>query len=166
MSPQQFTAKYYPFAKQSEAKTGVPALVIMAQAALESAWGNAAPGNMFFGVKDSDGLNGNEQLLLTTEFIDNPNKKFPAVISVIQVGKKLWKYRVKDWFRKYSTPEESFTDHAKLFVTRPRYRAAMQAKHDPYLFAAEIHLAGYATDPDYTKKLHKLMNMINPFISK
>lgn len=164
MTPKEFTLKYFPFAKASEIKTGVPALVIMAQAALESGWGSAAPGNMFFGIKDRDGLNGNEQLLLTTEYIDNPDKKFPVVVSVIQVGKKLWKYRVKDWFRKYNTPEESFTDHANLFVTRPRYRFAMAAKHDPYLFAAEIHKAGYATDPDYTTKLHKLITTIKSYL--
>jgi flagellum-specific peptidoglycan hydrolase FlgJ len=164
MKPQEFVRKFYAQAEMSQAKTGVPALVIMAQAALESAWGSAAPGNMFFGKKDSDGLNGNEQLLLTTEYIDNPNKKFPAVISVVQVGKKLWKYRVRDWFRKYNTPEESFTDHAKLLSTAPRYREAMKAKDNPYLFAAEIHAAGYATDPDYTKKLHKLIDIIKAHI--
>lgn len=164
MTPKEFTLKYYPFAKASEIKTGVPALVIMAQAALESGWGRVAPGNMFFGVKDSDGLNGNEQLLMTTEFIDYPDKKFPAVVSVVQVGKKLWKYKIKDWFRKYATPEESFTDHANLFLTRSRYSKAMLVKNDPYLFAAAIHKAGYATDPDYTIKLHKLINIIKTFL--
>jgi flagellar protein FlgJ len=164
MTPREFVKKYYPQALTSESKTGVPAIVVMAQAALESAWGSVAPGNMFFGKKDSDGVNNNEQLLLTTEYLDNPDKKFPVVISVIQVGKKLWKYRVKDWFRKYNTPEESFTDHAKLISTSSRYKSAMMAKDNPYLFAAEIHKAGYATDPDYTKKLHKLMDMIKVYI--
>lgn len=163
MTPKEFTLKYYPFAKASELKTGVPALVIMAQAALESGWGRVAPGNMFFGIKDSDGLNGNEQLLLTTEYLDNPYKKFPAIISMVQISKRLWKYRIKDWFRKYNSPEESFTDHANLFVTRKRYSTAMKQK-DPYKFAAEIHKAGYATDPDYTNKLHRLITMIKAFI--
>lgn len=160
MKPAEFVAKYLLQAKVSEAKTGVPALVILAQAAIESAWGSVAPGNMFFGVKDRDGINGNEQLLLTTEFVDNPNAKFPVVVSVVQVGKKLWKMKVKDWFKKYKTPEESFTHHATLLSTSKRFAQAMQAKHDPYLFAAEIHKAGYATDPDYTVKLHKLIRMI------
>ncbi len=164
MKPREFVLKYYAQAKQTESKTNVPALVILAQAALESAWGRVAPGNMFFGVKDNDGLNGNEQLLLTTEYLDNPNKKFPIVVSVIQVGKKLWKYRVKDYFRKYTTAEECFTDHAKLLSTKLRYRAAMNHADDPYRFAAEIHKAGYATDPDYTIKLHKLITLIKQYI--
>jgi flagellum-specific peptidoglycan hydrolase FlgJ len=85
-------------------------------------------------------------------------------------GKKLWKYKVKDWFRKYDTPEESFTDHAKLLTTAKlkdgslRYGKAFHYTDNPYLFAAEIHKAGYATDPDYTMKLIKLMDMIKTFI--
>lgn len=164
MTPKEFVAKFYPIAMQSQTKTTVPALVILAQAALESAWGTAAPGNMFFGKKDSDGINGNEQLLVTTEYLDNPDKKFPAVLSVVQVGKKLWKYRVKDWFRKYATPEESFTDHARLLSTAPRYREAMRHTDDPYRFAAEIHKAGYATAPEYTHSLHKLIDMFKGLI--
>lgn len=164
MNAKDFILKYYPQAKISQDKTGVPALVILAQAALESGWGSVAPGNMFFGVKDNDGLNGNEQLLLTTEYLDNPNKKFPVTISVVQVGKKLWKYRVKDWFRKYATPEESFTAHALLLSTKKRYEKAMEHTNDPYKFAEEIHKAGYATDPDYTTKLHKLITMIKQYV--
>ena len=61
MTPNEYVIKYYKFAKAVENKTGLSAIAILTQAALESAWGNCAPGNMFFGVKDSDGLNGNEQ---------------------------------------------------------------------------------------------------------
>jgi len=161
MTPREFVKNFFLQAQISEAKTGVPALVILAQAALESGWGNVAPGNMFFGKKDSDGINGNEQLLLTTEYFDNPDKKFPVTVSIVQVGKKLWKYRVKDWFRKYNTAEESFTDHGELISKAKRYAGAMAVKHDSYQFATELHKAGYATDPDYTKKLHALIKMIS-----
>lgn len=164
MTPKEFVLKYYPFAKQTQDKTGISALFILAQAALESAWGNAAPGNMFFGVKDNDGINGNEQLLTTTEFLDNPDKKFPAVLSVVQVGKKLWKYRVKDWFRKYNSPEESFTDHANFFFKYKRYAEALEVRDDPYKMAAAVAKAGYATDPDYTNKLHKVIGMMKQFV--
>lgn len=160
MTPKQFVEKYWPYAMQSQAKTKVPALVIMAQAAVETGWGSVVVGNMMFGKKDSDGMNGNEQLLTTTEYLSDPNKKFPVVLSVLKVGEKMWKYKVKDWFRKYNTPEESFTDHARLLVNSPRYRNAMLHTDDPYRFAAEIHKAGYATDPDYTKKLHSLIDTI------
>jgi flagellum-specific peptidoglycan hydrolase FlgJ len=164
MKAQEFVNKFYPFAKQTQDKTGISAIFILAQAALESAWGNSAPGNMFFGVKDNDGLNGNEQLLLTTEYIDNPDKKFPAIISIVQVGKKLWKYRVRDWFRKYKTPEECFTDHANFFFKYKRYASALNVKQDPYAFAFEVAKAGYATDPNYAGSLHKVIGIITQYV--
>lgn len=148
MTPKQFVEKHLLFAKATEAKTGLSAIAILAQAAVESAWGNSAPGNMFFGVKDSDGLNGNEQLLLTTEYLDNPDKKFPVTVSVVQIGKKLWKYRIKDWFRKYNSPEECFTEHAKFFMTRPRYNKAWAVRSTPEKFFEELQAAKYATSID------------------
>lgn len=161
MTIQEFVKTYYAFAKTSEEKTGVPALVILAQAGLESAWGKSAPGNMFFGVKDKDGINGNEQLLRTSEYLATDKAKFPEILSIKwDVTKKLYHYVVRDYFRKYNSPEESFTDHAKMLSTLGRYKPAMTVRHDPYLFATAIKACGYATDPDYAQKLHKLIDQI------
>src|SRR5688572_25573652 len=115
MKPAEFVSTYLPFARETETKTGISAIAILAQAALESAWGKVAPGNMFFGIKDTDGINGNEQLLITTEYSRRADLKLPEIISVIPVlrnGQKWFRYKVKDYFRKYNTPEESFTHHA------------------------------------------------------
>jgi flagellum-specific peptidoglycan hydrolase FlgJ len=155
-----FIVKYYAYAKRTENGFGISAVFILAQAAIESGWGKVAPGNMFFGVKDTDGLNGNEQLLVTSEYLDNPNAKFPAIISVVQVGKKLWKYKVKDWFRKYKTPEECFNDHVQFFFRNKRYAKALEVRGNPYQFATEVAKAGYATAPDYEETLHRVINMI------
>ena len=159
----KFVQDLRPFAIQTQNKTGIHADFILAQAALESGWGKSAPGNMFFGVKDTDGINGNEQLLTTTEFSRNPNLKFPVILSVtkeVRKGVEWFRYRIRDYFRKYKTPEESFTDHAKFFERNRRYRAALCVKHDPFLFAEAIAKAGYATDPDYTRKLHSVIREI------
>ena len=51
MTPTDFVKTYYPFALQTEKKTGISGRFILAQAALESGWGKSIPGNMFFGVK-------------------------------------------------------------------------------------------------------------------
>lgn len=132
----------------------------MAQAALESSWGKAAPGNMFFGIKDTYGINGNEQLLTTTEYSRRSDLKFPEIISITPIAKgdiKMFKYRVKDYFRKYKTPEQSFTDHAQFFLKNKRYTDALMARNDPYAFIDAIAKAGYATSPDYSvlKKVAK-----------
>lgn len=159
----KFVSDLRPFAIETQNKTGISADFILAQAALESGWGRHAPGNMFFGVKDTDGINGNEQLLTTTEYSRNPNLKFPVILSVtseIRKGVQWFRYRVRDYFRKYKTPEESFTDHAKFFQRNRRYRAALNVRHDPFLFAEAVAKAGYATDPEYVKKLHSVIREI------
>jgi len=63
-------------------------------------------------------------------------------------------------FRKYDTAEESFTDHAKLFLTNKRYAKALQVKTDPYKFAEEVAKAGYATAPNYADSLKTLIKEI------
>ena len=151
----------------TQQKTGISAIAILAQAALESGWGEMAPGNMFFGVKDTDGVNGNEQLLTTTEYSRSATLKFPEIIYVVPVikdGQKYFKYKVKDYFRKYNTPEESFTDHAKFFLANKRYSKALLVKDDPYKFFDAIAAAGYATAPGYADTLKKIAKNISQFI--
>ena len=159
----KFVSDLRPFAIKTQNKTGIHADFILAQAALESGWGRRAPGNMYFGVKDTDGINGNEQLLTTTEYSKNPNLKFPVILSVtseIRKGVQWFRYRIKDYFRKYKSPEESFTDHANFFTRNRRYREALKFRSDPYTFATEVAKAGYATDPEYVKKLHSIIREI------
>lgn len=167
MKPAQFVTAYKDYALQTQAKTGIPSLVILAQAALESGWGKAAPGNMFFGVKDTDGLNGNEQLITTTEYFRRADVKFPVVLSVTPVvrnGQKWFKYKVKDYFRKYSSPEECFTHHALFLLNNKRYAPAIRLKHDPYAFIDAIAKAGYATAPDYAKTLKSVAKTIEQYL--
>lgn len=164
MTPSEFVKAYYKYAKQTQDKTGIDARFILAQAALETGWGKSIPGNMFFGIKDSDGVNGNEQLLRTTEVLKNPNVKFPEVISVKKRPDGKYDYVVKDWFRKYDTPEGSFTDHASFFFTYNRYNKALQVKYDPYKFAEEIAKAGYATAPNYADSLKAVIKTVEKYI--
>lgn len=167
MQPSEFVKKYLPHAKATEAKTGISAVAILAQAALESGWGEAAPGNAFFGVKDTDGVNGNEQLLTTTEYSRRADLKFPVIISVTPIvrnGVKMFRYKVKDYFRKYNTAEECFTDHAQFFLKNKRYTEALSVKHNPVLFARAIAQAGYATAPDYAKVLTGVINTIEKLV--
>lgn len=166
MKPQEFVQRFLPFARETEKKTGISAIAILAQAALESGWGKAAPGNMFFGVKDTDGINGNEQLLVTTEYSRRIDLKFPEIISikpVVMNGVKMFKYTVKDYFRKYETPEECFTDHANFFLRNKRYKKALEVRADPYKFIDEIAVAGYATAPNYATILKNVAKNIAKF---
>jgi flagellar protein FlgJ len=161
MTPKEFTKKYFPFAKAVEAKKGISAVFILAQSALETGWGKSALGNMMFGVKASANTPPEKkQLITTTEILNNPNAKFPQIISKTKRTDGKYKYVVKDWFRKYATPEESFADHADFFFKNPRYSAALKVKENPNLFAEEISKAGYATAPNYAAQLKTLIKMV------
>ena len=169
MTDQQikYVREFYPFALASQKETGISAIAQMAQGAEESAWGTVCPGNMIFGVKDTDGVNGNEQLLVTTEYSKNANAPFPNIISktpVLRNGQKYFKYKIKDYFRKYASPKESFVDHCKFFISNPRYKQALIVKSDPYKFIDEIAKAGYATGPGYADELKSIAHSIEKII--
>ncbi len=129
---------------RNQQETGVPASVTIAQAILESGWGRSElsrQANNFFGIK---GTGPAGSVTMRTREVIN--------------GRDVY---VNAQFRKYHTPQESFADHARLFTQSPRYAEAMRHTHDAFRFAAEIHRAGYATDPEYTNKLHSLMRQYN-----
>ena len=170
MTPKEFIKQYKPFALETERKTGISHLFTLAQAALESGWGERGVGNNFFGIKVPKNLVSNtpankKQLFKTTEVLNAPNLgyKFPQVMSIYQLPSGKYKYEVKDWFRKYDTPEECFTDHAELFFRNKRYAKALLVKSDPYKFAEEVAKAGYATAPDYANSLKKIIKMLESY---
>jgi flagellar protein FlgJ len=168
LSPFDFVRLLYPYAKLTQDKTGISAIAILAQAALESGWNKASVGCAYFGVKDTDGINGNEQLLVTTEYSRSATLKFPEIISItptIRNGQKYFKYVIKDYFRKYVSPEECFTDHANFFLRNPRYTKALTVRDNPYAFFVEIAKAGYATDPNYATLLGSIAKTIEKNIN-
>jgi flagellar protein FlgJ len=152
LTPQQFVSTYKPYAIACMKKTGLHYHATLTQAALESGWGSQAPGNNFFGIKDFDGVNGDEQLLTTTEVLKTDKAVFPAVLAIKKVG-DLFYYTVKDWFKKYDSVEKCFTDHANFFLQNGRYSDAWHHRGDAELFLRLVAKAGYATAPDYEKQL-------------
>jgi hypothetical protein len=156
-----FAARYRPYAEASQQETAVPALVTLGQAALESGWGQHAPGNNFFGIKakatDSEDT---RQLLRTTEVLSRPDAVFPEVLSVTPRADGKYTYVVRDWFRVYPTPAEGFTAHGRFLRDNSRYAAAFDHLDDPYAFARAVADAGYATAPDYYDSLAARMRQI------
>lgn len=162
LTPCEFVSAYYSYAVETERKTGIDARFTLAQAALETGWGASAPGNLFFGIKARPGAPENKrQLLRTREILPTQQAKFPEILSVRPLALGKYEYIVRDWFRKYDTPEESFTDHANFFLENKRYAKALQARNNPYRFAEAIAQAGYATDPYYANTLKKLIQRID-----
>ncbi|OGS90167.1 MAG: flagellar rod assembly protein/muramidase FlgJ [Gallionellales bacterium GWA2_59_43] len=147
---QNFVDRMSPFAMQASRGSGVPAQLILGQAALESGWGKREirmpdGSNSFnlFGIKATAGWNGKVAEVMTTEYRNG--------IAYKQVER----------FRAYSSYAEAFQDHANLIGNNPRYAEVLQQTDSPAGMAMAIQRAGYATDPHYADKLAKVMGMIN-----
>jgi len=64
-------------------------------------------------------------------------------------------------WRKYSTWQACFNDHARFFLDNPRYAEALAVRHDAEAFAHAIAAAGYATDPQYAQKIIAVIHAHN-----
>jgi flagellar protein FlgJ len=134
-------------AKAAEAETGIPATFMVAQAAHESGWGrheirNADGSSSFnlFGIKAGKDWTGPTTTVTTTEVVNGQPHKVQAK------------------FRAYASYEESFKDYAKLMKDNPRYSKVVAAGNSAQGFAHGLQRAGYATDPEYAKKLTNMIN--------
>ena len=147
---ERFLATLAPGAKDSWYRFGVPASVTLAQAALESGWGESSlsktPNNNYFGIKCNDnGIRSPYQngcvTKLTTEYRSDGSS-----------------YQIYDEFRTYASPAMSMMDHGYYLTTRGLYDKAFLYNEDPKRFATEVRAGGYATDPGYATLLHTLID--------
>ena len=133
-------------AQASQRETGVPASVTIAQAALESSWGQSVlstKANNYFGIKALNGPGPAGVINLNTgEYLNGQN----VVIN--------------DGFKAYHNMEESFADHGRYLRDNPRYAKCFETE-DPKEFARRLEAAGYATDPAYAAKLIQCMDRFN-----
>ncbi|WP_446903423.1 flagellar assembly peptidoglycan hydrolase FlgJ [Burkholderia sp. YIM B11467] len=136
-------------AQAASASTGIPARFIVGQAALESGWGKreirAADGSTsynVFGIKANKGWTGRTVSALTTEYVNGTPRRVVAK------------------FRAYDSYEHAMTDYASLLKNNPRYSGVLSASRSVEGFAHGMQKAGYATDPNYAKKLISIMQQI------
>jgi flagellum-specific peptidoglycan hydrolase FlgJ len=149
MTTAQFIAASVPGAQQSQREHRVPASVTIAQAILESGWGKSALAHFdknYFGMKCfTQGVYANGCRTHSTAECTPAGACFSTNAS----------------FRTYASVVNSFRDHGALLATNPRYARAFNYITNANQFAAEIHVAGYATDPQYTTKLVAIMARYN-----
>jgi flagellar protein FlgJ len=162
MTAEKYLEKFYPEAKKVELESGISAIAILAQSAGESGW-REPKGNMFFGIKDRDGINGNEQLVRTKEYLSSPNVKFPKIYSITPVKKGntiMYKYDCEDWFRKYDTPADAFRGYVDFIKRNPRYKKALEVRHNPEAYLMALADAGYATGLNYKDFMLSMVNSV------
>ena len=142
MDAQAFIALIGPAAQASARTTGVPASFTVAQAVLESGWGEsllARQGRNLFGVKADPSWHGEVLTFTTREFLRGAWVMVPA-----------------GW-RKYPDWQACIDDHAAFLRENRRY-ASCFACTTGAAFAQGVAQAGYATDPEYAAKLVSIID--------
>jgi flagellar protein FlgJ len=147
-----FVADFAEAAVAAEEVYGLPAEGMLAQAALETGWGQhilrgkdpttgaTVTSNNLFNIKKGRGWEG---LIV--------NKR------VHEYTKAGTKYYTTSPFRRYANYRESFEDYCLLITVAKRYKAAVAASSDFVRYLRAIQKAGYATDPDYADKCIRIV---------
>ena len=147
-SPESFVSSMKPYAEKAAKALGVEPSLLLAQAALETGWGQKVvknargSSNNLFNIKADRSWQGEKVTTQTLEFHDNTPVKETAA------------------FRSYSSYQDSFNDYVRFLNDNPRYEVALQRRGDSESFIRDIQHAGYATDPDYADKVLQVQQKI------
>lgn len=149
-NPTEFIEQLYPYAKAAADKAGLAPEALLAQAALETGWGQRmVPGsqsgssNNLFNIKADKRWDGDRSHVTTLEYNGTTARKEQAA------------------FRVYDNLSESFDDFVRFLQDHPRYQQALAAGKDVKAFSEALQQAGYATDPAYAEKIQGLQKRLN-----
>ena len=143
-SPDAFVDAMRPLAEKAAYRLGINPRVLIAQAALETGWGQKIIRNAdgsshnLFGIKADERWNGPRTLINTLEFRNGEARREHAV------------------FRVYDSFQQSFEDYIQ-FIQQDRYREALAQPGDAGKYIHALQRAGYATDPHYAEKVMDIM---------
>lgn len=145
-----FVQDLWPQAQDAGTLLGVDPRHLIAQAALETNWGQSLPkdasggtSNNLFGIKATADWTGAAVNSGTQEFSNGVASNTTAQ------------------FKAYATPTQSFQDYVSLLRNNPRYAAALNTGSDVHAFAAGLQRGGYATDPEYANKIAAVTNTVS-----
>jgi len=153
--PKDFVTALIEPAKAVQAKLGVPFQVVIAQAALETGWGQkiikdeqGSSSYNLFNIKADERWAGEQIQKDTLEFEQGAMVKKSAP------------------FRAYQSLAESFNDYVNFLSTNDRYQKALQNSTNVEHFVQGLQEAGYATDPQYANKIMATLRTVTNLISK
>ena len=135
MTKDEFLSAALAAARHCSTWSNLPPGITVAQAALESAWGNSQlsrEAHNYFGIK-AHGAHA---------FITLPTSEVVRGQSI----------RTSARFARYASMEECFADRDRLICTSSLYAEACAHAHDPEAFARALAVH-WATDPQYADKL-------------
>lgn len=138
----RFIERIRPHAERAARALGVPAQVLMAQAALETGWGR-------HGIQDGDGRAANNLFGIKADARWAGPR---ATAETAEFGAGGWT-RERAAFRAYPDVGAAFDDYVAFLRDNPRYRDALAHGGDARQFVQGLQQAGYATDPRYAEKI-------------
>jgi flagellar protein FlgJ len=146
-TPAEFVHRMLPPIRRAAGALGLDPMGMLAQAALETGWGQRMPRNAdgslshnMFGIKAGDewsGARANADTMEVTNGVATPRRTA---------------------FRAYGSIEESVNDFASLLKNSPRYRDVLAAGGNAGAYIASMGKSGYATDPEYGNKLNQILH--------
>jgi len=146
-SPEEFVRQLLPAARQVAKQIGLSPVALLAQAALETGWGkrmipsaDGSPSRNLFGVKAGSQWRGASTQVNSLEY---------------ENGQAVMR---KSAFRRYDSFVQSMQDYVDLIGTHERYGKAREVANDPEAYFDALQQAGYATDPQYAKKLKQVLH--------
>lgn len=125
-----FARRLWPGIKVAASMLGIPPVGLLAQAALESAWGAAAPGNNYFGIKSAGGE--------ASSFRSTHEMIMGQLVPTV------------DSFRDYTSAGASLEDYVSLI--RSNFPGVV-GQGSVEGFANALQSGGYATDSSYAAKI-------------
>lgn len=148
-SAESFQKKMAQHAEAASRATGIPAHLMLGQAALESGWGkrelkgtDGTLSNNLFGIKATGNWNGKVVEAVTSEYVNGIKQK-----------------RIEK-FRAYDSYADSFKDFANMMRNNTRYENVMANLDNVQAYAKAMQKAGYATDPAYADKLTQVIKKV------
>ncbi|TMM43086.1 flagellar assembly peptidoglycan hydrolase FlgJ [Colwellia ponticola] len=153
--PKDFVSALVAPAQKVQQQLGVPFEVVIAQAALETGWGqkiikgqNGDSSNNLFNIKADSRWAGDKVTKDTLEF---------------EQGAMVKK---SEPFRTYQSLSDSVDDYINFLSTSERYQEALQSSGNVEHFLQGLQKAGYATDPQYADKILGTLKTVTNLLAK
>lgn len=138
----RYISQYHSIAEQESFRTGIPASIILAQAILESGFGNSnlcKKSNNHFGVKWKNTNDGDYVLALDDDYDKDGRRRASR-------------------FVKYTSAKESFWHHSQVLSKRKHYKPLFKYSRTDYVnWAYGLKRCGYSTSQDYGTELIKII---------
>lgn len=154
-APKDFVVALAEPAKAVEKRLNIPFEVVIAQAALETGWGQKI-------IKTPEGQSSHNLFNIKADKRWQGDKVQKETLEYEQ-GSMVKK---KEPFRVYSSMAESLNDYVNFLSSSDRYKPVLEKAGNVEQFLHGLQGAGYATDPKYAEKIMGTLKTVTSLLGK